>query len=216
MKQEVNTYEVNLIDKNQLNISGNGDDKLWDNAIILDDFISPWSTEDGSEIIFKALWDREKLFFNFTVFDTEIHIEKQDDSIESINNSDRVELFFRSDASLNPYYCLEIDPSPRVMDFMAHPNKDFDFNWNWPKNDLIVKSSINANSFTVEGSISIESLRSFNLIKNNTIEAGVFRAKYIKAQNECLEPNWITWVNPNTETPNFHIASSFGVFVLKE
>lgn len=216
MKQGVNTYEVNLIEKNQLNISGNGDDKLWNNAMILDDFTSPWSAEKGSEITFKALWDREKLFFNFTVFDTEIHIEKQDESIESIGKSDRVELFFRVDDSLNPYYCLEIDPSGRIMDFMAHPNTIFDFNWNWPQNDLVVKSSINANSFTVEGSITIESLKSFNLIKNNTIETGVFRAKYIKAQNECFEPTWITWVNPNTETPNFHIASSFGIFALKE
>ena len=216
MKQEVNAYKVNLIEKNQLNISGNGDDKLWDNAIILTDFRSPWSDEKGSEITFKALWDREKLFFNFTVLDTEIHIEKQDNSIESIGSSDRVELFFRPDNSLNPYYCLEIDPSGRIMDFMAYPNKNFDFNWKWPKNDLVVKSAVNANSFTVEGSISIESLKSFNLIKNNTIETGVFRAKYIKGQNGCFEPNWITWVNPNTETPNFHIASSFGVFILKE
>ena len=61
-----------------------------------------------------------------------------------------------------------------------------------------------------------ESLKSFNLLKNNRIETGVFRAKYIKTQNECFEPNWITWINPNTETPNFHIASSFGVFILKE
>jgi hypothetical protein len=216
MKQGVNTYEVNLIEKNQLNISGNGDDKLWNNAMILDNFTSPWNADKGSEITFKALWDREKLFFNFTVFDTEIHIEKKDDSIESIGNSDRVELFFRPDDSLNPYYCLEIDTSGRIMDFIAHPNTNFDFNWNWPQNDLVVKSSINANSFTVEGSISIESLKSFNLIKNNTIETGVFRAKYIKTQNECFEPTWITWVNPNTETPNFHIASSFGSFVLKE
>jgi hypothetical protein len=216
MKQQLNTYEVNLIEKNKLKISGNGDDKLWNNASILDNFTSPWNTEKRSEIIFKALWDREKLFFNFTVFDAEIHIEKQNDSIESIGNSDRVELFFRPDDSLNPYYCLEIDTSARIMDFIAYPNKNFDFNWNWPKNDILVKSSINADSFTVEGSISIDSLKSFNLIKNNTIETGVFRAKYREKQNGLFEPTWITWVNPNTETPNFHIASSFGSFTLKE
>jgi hypothetical protein len=216
MKKELNSYKVNLIEKNQLNISGKGDDNLWNKAAILDNFISPWNTDEKSEIIFKALWDREKLFFNFTVFDTEIYIEKQDDSFECIGNSDRVELFFRPDDSLNPYYCLEIDTSGRIMDFIAYPNKKFDFNWNWPKNNLIVKTSINTDSFTVEGSISIESLKSFNLIKNNTIETGVFRAKYKKNQNESFESTWITWTNPNTETPNFHIASSFGSFLLKE
>ena len=216
MKQEINTYNVNLIEKNQLNISGKGDDVLWNKAAILDNFVSPWNTDKKSEIIFKALWDRENLFFNFTVFDTEIHIEKKDDSVESIGNSDRVELFFRPDDSLNPYYCLEIDTCSRIMDFIANPNSNFDFNWDWPQNNLKVKSSINADSFIVEGSISIKSLKRFNLINNNIIETGVFRAKYKKTQNKTFEPTWITWVNPNTETPNFHISSSFGRFILQE
>lgn len=102
------------------------------------------------------------------------------------------------------------------MDFIAYPDKNFDFDWYWPKNHIIVKSSINANSFKVEGSISIASLNNFNLIKNNKIEVGVFRAKYKKKENSYFEPIWITWANPNTETPNFHIASSFGNFVLQE
>ncbi|PWA11622.1 sugar-binding protein [Flavobacterium laiguense] len=216
MNDEIKEYVVNLIEKNQLVISGKGDDELWDCAMPLTDFCSPWDSKKQSEITFKALWDRENLFFSFTVLDSSIHIEKLDDSIDSINNSDRVELFFRPDISLNPYYCLEIDSAARIMDFIAYPNKDFDFNWSWPKNDIVVKSSVNENSFTVEGSISIQSLKDFNLIKNNKIEVGVFRAKYFKGQNGCFEPTWITWVNPNTETPNFHIASSFGTFVLKE
>lgn len=214
MNQDVKEYEVNLIKKNQLIISGKGDDQLWNDAAVLTDFYSPWSNEKPSEITFKALWDREKLFFNFTVFDSEIHIEKQDDSIDSINNSDRVELFFRPDASLNPYYCLEIDATSRIMDFIAYPDKNFDFNWDWPKDHITVKSSINANSFNVEGSISIESLKNFNLIKNNKMEAGIFRAKYKKRKNGCFEPIWITWVNPNTETPNFHTQTSFGELIL--
>lgn len=209
-------YQVHVIKEKQLIISGNGDDLEWDNAQILTDFCSPWSTGKGKEVIFKALWDRENLFFNFTVLDTEIHIEKKDDSIESIGNSDRVELFFRTDPAMNPYYCLEIDTRGRVMDFIAYLDKNFDFNWKWPKNELTVKSSVKVNSFIVEGSISIESLKSLSLIKNNRIETGIFRAKYIKTQNESVKPNWITWINPNTETPNFHIASSFGVLILKE
>lgn len=210
MKQIAKKYEVNLIKKNQLIISGKGDDSLWNSAMILDDFISPWDTDKPSKIEFKALWDGVSLFFCFTVFDTMIHIEKKDDSFESIGNSDRVELFFRPDSSLNPYYCLEIDSTARIMDFIAYPNKNFDFDWCWPHNDLMVKSTINDNSFTVEGAISIESLKRFNLIKNDKIETGIFRAKYCDRNNLIFEPTWISWVNPITETPNFHISSSFG------
>ncbi|MFV8327550.1 sugar-binding protein [Flavobacterium sp. ZS1P14] len=216
MNSELKEYEVNLIEKNQLMISGKGDDPLWDAAMVLTDFCSPWSDEKQAKITFKALWDRESFFFNFTVFDTAIHIKKHDASFESIGNSDRVELFFRPDNTLNPYYCLEIDTAARIMDFIAYPDKNFDFNWDWPKDAIVVKSSENTHSFTVEGAISIPSLKRFNLIKNNRIEAGVFRAKYNQQEDLSFEPTWITWVNPNTERPNFHIASSFGNFLLKE
>ncbi|HEX9152644.1 MAG TPA: sugar-binding protein [Flavobacterium sp.] len=216
MKSELKEYEVNLIEKKQLIISGKGDDPLWDTAMALTDFCSPWNKEKQSEIIFKALWDRENLFFNFTVLDTAIHIKKYDDSVESIGNSDRVELFFRQDSTLNPYYCLEIDTAARIMDFIAYPDKNFDFNWNWPKNAIDVKSSENTHSFTVEGSIGIPSLKQLHLIKDNRIETGVFRAKYNQKEDLSFEPTWISWVNPDTETPNFHIASSFGTFILKE
>lgn len=216
MNHEVKEYKVNLIEKDQLNISGKGDDNLWNGATTLTDFCSPWNSEKPSIITFKALWDSEKLFFNFTVLDSSIHIEKQDDSFDSINNSDRVELFFRPDISMNPYYCLEIDSAARIMDFIAYPDKNLDFSWNWPKKDLFVKSSVERNSFTVEGAISIQSLNDLNLIKNNKIETGLFRAKYSLNESGNFEPTWITWVNPNTETPNFHIASSFGTLILKE
>ena len=209
-------YEVKLITKKQLIISGKGDDDLWDQANILTDFQSPWDSGKQSKITFKALWDQEKFFFNFTVFDSEIHIEKLDNSFDSIGNSDRVELFFRLDTSLNPYYCLEIDTSARVMDFKAYPNKNFDFNWNWSKNDILVKSSVNTHSFTVEGSITILSLKDLNLIKKNKLETGIFRAKYNYTKNGCFEPIWTTWVDPKTATPNFHVASSFGTLLLKE
>ncbi|MNQ07695.1 hypothetical protein D3C85_204810 [compost metagenome] len=216
MEQEAERYKVNLIKEDQLIITGKGTDLLWNEASILNHFVSPWQSEKQSEIEFKALWDGKKLFFCFTVFDTVIHIEKKDDSFDSINNSDRVELFFRPDDSLNPYYCLEIDTDGRLMDFIAYPNKNFDFDWNWPKNDIAIKSSINKNNFTVEGEISIESLNRFHLIKDHKIETGIFRAKYYTKDNLNFEPIWITWVNPNTETPNFHTPSSFGILELAQ
>ena len=207
-------YNVNRIENKSLVVTGKGENTQWNMAEVLTDFVSVWDYEKPAKIEFKSLWDSDKLYFNFKVFDNEVHIDKRDDSIKSIANSDRVELFFRTNALLDPYYCLEIDPTPRVMGFMAYPNKNFDFSWNWPKNDFDVKSDIQKNFFTVEGSISLASLRKFNLIKENKIEAGIFRAKYNKKENSIFEPTWISWVNPKTETPNFHLASSFGVLNL--
>lgn len=209
-------YNVNCIERGALILTGKGDNQLWQKAELLTDFVSPWDIKKPKKIEFKAMWDTKNLFFCFTVFDNVIHIDKTDNRFESIGNSDRVELFFRTSASLNPYYCLEIDPTPRIMDFKAYPNKNFNFEWNWPKNDLTVKSQINNNNFTVEIAISIKSLNSLNLIKENKIETGIFRAKYKEQENSIFEPTWISWVNPNTESPNFHTPTSFGVLNLME
>lgn len=207
-------YNVNRIEKNILQINGLGNNPFWDKAEILTDFTSPWSDLKPEKIEFRSLWDTENIYFCYKVYDDNIHIDRQDDSIDSIGESDRVEIFFRTDENLNPYYCLEIDPTPRIMDFIASPKKKFDFDWNWPENNLLVKSSIKSDHFIVEFSVSIQSLKNFHLIKDNVIEAGIYRAKYIKQENKLFEPTWITWVNPNTETPNFHIASSFGTLTL--
>jgi hypothetical protein len=62
----------------------------------------------------------------------------------------------------------------------------------------------------------MESLKRFHLIKDHKIETGIFRAKYNTKDNLNFEPTWITWVNPNTETPNFHTPSSFGILDLAQ
>lgn len=207
-------YHVQIIDKNQKNEADILDSFFWEKANCLTDFVSPWSSDSVLKIEFRALWDQENFYFSFRVFDTDVYIDEKDDSVESICNSDRVELFFRSNDKLNPYYCLEIDPSTRLLDFYARPNKIFDYNWKWPENQIQLKSATDEISFTVAGIISIASLENLDLIHNNAIEAGVYRAKFSKDENGNYEPTWITWVNPNTPEPNFHIASSFGKFVL--
>ncbi|GAA3583724.1 carbohydrate-binding family 9-like protein [Snuella lapsa] len=211
---ELKTYDVKYCGNTGLKVTGNGTDAAWDRAVVLSDFISAWDPEPVKKIEFKALWDADNLYFMFKVHDNEVHVDKTDNTNASINESDRVELFFRSDADLNPYYCLEIDPSPRLMDFKAYPNKKFDFDWNWPHGDIIIKSQIEDTFFVVEGAISLKSLRDLKLLKDNKIETGVYRAKYNKLPDSSYEPTWISWVNPQTSTPNFHIASSFGVFKL--
>ena len=207
-------YTVKFINKDTKNFLSNVD-APWENANSLIDFSSPWDQEPIKKIEFKALHNNKDVFFQFKVFDEDTYIHPSENKDNSINNSDRVELFFRSDENLNPYYCLEIDPTARVMDFKAHPNKKFDFNWNWPDNDMKVVSQRNENYFTVRIAISIQSFKDLSLLKENRIETGIYRAKYNKIENEKeYQPTWITWVDPNTDEPNFHIKSSFGVLEL--
>ncbi|MFB9058239.1 sugar-binding protein [Mariniflexile ostreae] len=216
MNSKLKKYRVKKIDENHLKINGKADHPLWEKATGLTDFCSPWDDENIKEIEFKALWDGTYVFFCFKVQDSDIHIDTADNTVKSINNSDRVELFFRSNKQLDPYYCLEIDPSPRLMDFKAKPNRVFDFNWKWPEADISIKSDIQNDFFTVEIAISVASLIKKNLLKEGTIETGIYRAKYNKQENGNYEPTWITWVDPNTETPDFHTSTSFGLLQLEE
>ncbi|MDP5199994.1 carbohydrate-binding family 9-like protein [Flavobacterium sp. DG2-3] len=209
-------YQVILIDKNQENENEILNPVFWKKANCLTDFSSPWNNDPVLKIEFRALWDQENFYFNFRVFDNDVYIDQKDDSVDSICNSDRVELFFRSNDSLNPYYCLEIDPSTRLLDFHALPDKVFDYEWKWPQNHIKLESSADEVSFTVAGAISIGSLKELDLVHNNTIETGVYRAKFSKGEKGNYEPTWISWVNPITPEPNFHIASSFGKFILQK
>lgn len=207
-------YHVEIIDKNEKNVTQILDSFFWEKANYLTDFTSPWNNDPVLKIEFRALWDLDYLYFNFQVFDSEVYIDRKDNSTDSICNSDRVELFFRKDEKLSPYYCLEMDVDARILDFEAYPNWNFDYNWKWPEKQLEIQSVKEQNSFTVVGRISIASLEELDLIHDNIMEVGVYRAKFSKAEDGNYEPTWISWVNPNTAEPNFHIASSFGKFVL--
>ncbi len=206
------TYKVQHIGSENFQCNNLNTDDVWSKASELTDFTSPWDNAPVKKITFKALWTDSHLHFKFHVADNQIHICKTNSTIctETIGESDRVELFFRTNKQLNPYYCLEIDPSSRVMDFKAKPNKEFDFDWQWPTDEIRVKSEITATDFTVEITLSIASLKKLDLIQNNCIETGIYRAKYNEQTNGSFEPTWISWVHPQTASPNFHISSSFG------
>lgn len=203
-------YKVTYIGTQSLKIDGKDNDSIWDKAVILNDFCSPWEDTFFDKIEFKALWNKENLLCRFRVEDSEVHLDSTAVGKKSINISDRVELFFRIDDSLNPYYCLEIDPSARVMDFKAQPVRQFDFDWNWPAKHIEVRSVMEPNYFIVEIALSIDSLKELGILKNGQLETGIFRTKYKQLENGSYEPTWITWVDPKTETPDFHTSSSFG------
>lgn len=210
------TYAVRKIEPEKMKINGRIDHVNWNMADRLVDFYSPWNTKPIEKTEFRALWDGAYLYFGFTVYEKDVFTDVIKHGDEAINHSDRVELFFRTDANMNPYYCLEMDTTCRVMDFKALPGKQFDFDWSWPKDGLELKSFRDEDKYQVEGRISIQSLEELNLIDGNKIQTGVYRANYLKTPDGQRDPQWICWVDPKTEEPNFHIPGSFGTFVLEQ
>ena len=137
---------------------------------------------------------------------------------KDVVESDRVEIFFKADDKMNPYYALELDALGRVLDTEGKFYRDIDFDWTWPEGHLKVKANTDQEGYTVEGSISFESLRKLGMYKDDKIlNAGLYRGEYGTTESSGkVQTKWISWVIPKSEKPDFHIPSSFGVLKLED
>jgi hypothetical protein len=185
--------------------------KEWEQAKLLVDFTYPWRDETVSGTQFRALHDANYLYFRFDVMDDQLIAAEEPAGKMAVAQSDRVELFFRKDRNMSPYYCLEMDWKGRLLDNSAHYYRQMDYQWNWPEG-LTFRSIRTDQGYRVEGVLSKTSLRRLNLLQRDQIETGIFRAEYQKTPEEQVK--WISWVVPNSPTPDFHIPSAFGVLKL--
>jgi hypothetical protein len=187
----------------------------WNEASVLTGFSYPWSVQPPPVMSFRALWDEQCFYFRFDVETTRYHTYVHDNNKMEVVDSDRVEIFFRSDDRLDPYYCLEVDPLGRILDYRATFYRKFEYEWQWPgNNQLRINSECTGQGYIVEGSITMASLKELNLIKNNELQAGLFRGECLKKRDPESSFSWISWIKPESVRPDFHIPSSFGVIKL--
>jgi|WetSurSiteA1Bulk_404760.scaffolds.fasta_scaffold03225_6 hypothetical protein len=164
---------------------------------------------------FRALWDDLNFYFRFDVTGSGILTFVKDNYKMEVVDSDRVEIFFRADDQLNPYYCLEMDPLGRLLDYKARFYRQFEYDWQWPgSRNISVKSGPTASGYFVEGMITLESLKKLHLLNNNALQAGLFRGQCIRLPDPEAEFRWISWIRPESENPDFHIPSAFGIIKL--
>jgi hypothetical protein len=188
---------------------------LWEKAQELSDFKYPWEDLDPPRTRFQALHSPLYLYFRFQAEDPELHAMVVENEQMEITESDRVEFFFRKDAQMAPYYCLEMDYLGRVLENSAIYHRQMDYDWNWP-NGLQVSAQTTGDGYLVGGRISKASLTGLGLLKENRIEAGLFRADYRKmGPDSTAKAHWISWVDPQVPSPDFHIPSAFGILQLK-
>ncbi len=212
----IKTYEANPIPFNVLSINGKGDHPLWAQATVLSDFSYPWNEGSPPPMTFQALHDRDYIYGLYTVRDDKhILFYQSSNAKREILSSDRVEIFFRKNHKMNPYYGLELDPLGRIYDYQAHYHRQFNPEWTWPSGHLVVKAEINAHGYTLEFAVSKKSLKDLGMMKKNKLDIGLYRGECVQLEGDKAEFKWISWVKPESETPNFHIPSSYGVMILK-
>ena len=209
------SYHVQKIPANQILLDGKGSDPVWEKANSLTDFQYPWREEQAPLTSFKALWDEENLYLLYYANDPDIIAKEKGLGERDVVDSDRVEIFFKKDDEMNPYYALELDALGRILDTEGHYYRKVDFAWNWPENHLIVKASRDENGYWVEASISFASLKQLGMWEEGQrfLNVGLYRGEYVKEGGKTIV-KWISWIKPDSETPDFHIPSSFGKLLL--
>jgi len=213
---DMKTYSVNKT-TTPVKLTGQGSDPAWENAEILTDFTYPWRDESTPATTFKGLWDDTHFYFLYRATDPDIVTKERGLGERDAVDSDRVEIFFKADDEMNPYYALEMDALGRVLDTQGRYHRNIDYDWDWPEGHLVLKASIDAEGYWVEGSITWESLRQLGMYKDDKmLKAGLFRGEYVNLDDGEIDIKWISWVMPDSETPDFHIPSSFGVLEMVE
>lgn len=186
----------------------------WEDVNALKDFSYPWLKENPPITLFKAYYDEHYLFFHFTAFVESPKVYVETNNKLEVRFSERVELFFRINEEMAPYYCLEMDPSGRVLDYKAEFYRKFNRSWSWPDN-LCIKTKIDDKKYTLEGKIALSRLTQLGLLSSNELQIGLYRGHCVALDKKNESIKWISWIDSNTPKPDFHVPTSFGLLILK-
>lgn len=187
----------------------------WDKAFSLCDFTFPWNHKRKEDVVFKALWDGVSFYFRFDVNNCKLNSSQEVKNLDVVQ-SERVEIFFRKNREMSPYYCLEMDTNSRILDYSALFHRDFDFSWVWPKGELFVESIVTKKGYMVMGQLSLSSLKQLGLWNDGLLEVGLFRANAIGVKEQETQFDWSSWVKPLSSDPDFHIPSAFGLLAFSK
>ena len=185
----------------------------WEDIPKLTDFTYPWREEKVPYTSFSAYYNDAYIHFRFEAAGPSHLIYVNDNNKLEVIHSERVEIFFRSNEEMKPYYCLEMDPNGRVLDYRANYYREFERDWQWP-DSLHIKTTIDETGYTLEGKLSFESLKALGVLQNDKIQIGLYRGHCTAIENNKGTIKWISWVDSKTDQPDFHVPSSFGVLNL--
>jgi len=212
---QAQTYFVKKIPDGGIQVNGKGDAPAWQKANPLTHFIYPWESIPAPATSFAALYNDQWLYLLYRVTDDSVIVPQGPHNKMAVGAADRVEIFFKENDKMSPYYCLEMDASATVLDYTADYYRQMHYEWQWPKEALLIASSRTKEGYTLEAAISINALKKFGLLKNKEMQAGLFRAERTGTENGKAVLKWISWIDPKSATPDFHIPAAFGLLKLE-
>jgi len=228
------TYQVRYVENPQLTLDGRADEPAWAQANVEKGFILPWKTTPAPPTEFRALCDKTHLYFHYRAVDEDIVVldrlrDKQDAVLE-----DRVEWYFACDDRLANYFCVEVDSRGRAFDYRGTYYRQLDPAWHL--DGLETKAAPLAQGYEVEIRMPLATLQAMghpSLLAGQRVRCGLYRAEFshdrsgrkivaresIHNRGRQLDgpppiQAWISWVDPQTVEPDFHVPSSLGFLQL--
>lgn len=224
------TYRARFMPRASIRIDGRADEPDWARAEVERAFRFPWKSDPAPRTEFRALCDPEFLYFSFDIEDADIvAVGRFSDEADAVLE-DRAEIYFSLDDRMGRYFCAEIDSLGRALDYSASHYRKFDRAW---KLDGLTAAGLQRpGGYAVEARVPLASLEAlgFPRLKPGTkIRWGMFRAEFSHDRSGKTAPaapsihnlgrktegpppieNWISWVDPKTPEPDFHVPSSLG------
>ena len=211
----IKTYEARFVADAQIDLDGLLMEPAWAQANVERGFSFPWEDRPVPATEFRAVYDASALYFSFRVEDDDVVLADPFQGKEDVMHEDRVELFFALDEQLRRYFGLEIDPLGRVLDYRASHYRRFDVSWSFPGLDT---AGIQTDKgYAVEGRIAWDQFQSLGFPppdSGQAIKFGIYRAEFRHAEGAPYREGWVSWVDPRTEEPDFHVPESFGYLKL--
>lgn len=230
------TYGVRYIKNLNITLDGTPDESAWHQANVQRQFAFPWKKEPAPPTEFRALCDDRYLYLAYTVKDSDLVVSKRfTDELDSVFE-DRAEIYLGTDGEMKKYYCAEIDPKGRRLDYKAAFPRNFDMKWNFET--LETMGAINPDGYTVEARISWTELDRLGIGRmkvGSALRAGLFRAEFSHDRSGTPRPpidpkhtqgrtpegdppieEWISWVDPQMKDPDFHVPRSLGWLRIEE
>jgi hypothetical protein len=230
MKGSEKTYPAKWTPGANIVLDGRADEPAWSNAAIERGFFFPWKKAPAPPTEFKALCDGTNFYFAFRVHDEDIVVLERLRDEEDAVFEDRVEIYFGRDEEMKDYYCLEVDSKGRTFDYRgAYPRK-LD-----PKGKfegLEARAASRPGGYEVEGLIPVKTFAALGfpaLRPEAKIRCGLYRAEFshdrsgrpvkpeasIHTMGLTLDgpppiEEWLSWVDPKTPEPDFHVPGSMG------
>jgi Carbohydrate family 9 binding domain-like len=185
----------------------------WAKVQPLTDFTFPWEPTPPPSTELRAWHDGDEFHFRFDCEDHDLVLSESVTEKDRVLGSDRVELFFAPNLSLDRYFCLEMEPRGGVYQYRAKSYRKFDDDFSFA--GLTLGGSIGESRYTVTGSVPLATLRALGVLKHAELTIGAYRAEFSRLADGSVWRGWLTWVNPGTTKPDFHVPGSFGTFELE-